>query len=72
MNFGKLRCLARSYRRVIDHKPEAAVRGLLVRDIAIERLYRMLYDMTGRTDWQQAGYDVNEYDAMVDKFEAGE
>lgn len=35
----------------------------------IERLRRMLYDMTSLTDWKAAGHDEHEYLAIVEQFE---
>lgn len=38
----------------------------------VERLQRMLYTMTSLRDWQLAGYDSAEYDALYEKFEGKE
>jgi hypothetical protein len=35
----------------------------------LKRLRKMLYDMTSRIDWANAGYSVEEYDELCEEFE---
>lgn len=38
----------------------------------VARYQRMLYEMTGLTDWMRAGYSSDEYSALVAQFEGAD
>lgn len=68
----KLSASMRDIEHLINELIEARDKAKLAakRKVAeVTRYRRMLYTMTSRVDWQQAGYDVAEYDALVEEFE---